>query len=87
MRVLGTKIVIQQYLSDAQTKGGLALPDIMQSKLPMGLVVRCGPDAGVRPGMVVQYNGYAGSPVSVGGTDYVVIDTDDILIIMEDSDT
>lgn len=90
MRVLGRKILLSQTLSDTKTPGGLALPDTMQTKLPVGSVVAVGSDAfhlGVRTGMIVQFNGYAGSDVSVGGTPYVVIDTDDVLVIEEGTDS
>jgi co-chaperonin GroES (HSP10) len=86
MRVLGKKIVIEQHLSDTKTPGGLALPDTMQSKLPIGTVITVGPDSSIIPNQVVQFNGYAGSPVSVAGKTYMVIDEDDILIIMETTD-
>jgi co-chaperonin GroES (HSP10) len=86
MRVLGKKIVVEQHLSDTQTPGGLALPDTMQTRLPIGTVIAVGPEAGVIPGQVIQFNGYAGSPVSVAGKTYAVIDSDDILVIMEATD-
>lgn len=99
MRVLGKKIVIEQHLSDTKTPGGLALPDTMQSKLPIGTIIAVGPNVGkqgrldsecthspVSIGDVVQFNGYAGSPVSVAGKTYMVIDEDDILVIMEATD-
>jgi chaperonin GroES len=88
MRVLGKKVVVRQALSDTQTPGGLALPDTMQSKLPMGTVITAGPDTPLQivPGVVIQFNGYAGSPISVHGQEYVVIDAEDILVILEEID-
>lgn len=49
MRLLGTKIAIKQEVSAPTTKGGLALPDNMQQKLPQGVVVAVGQDVNEYP--------------------------------------
>ena len=85
MTTHGKKIVIQQFLSKTQTAGGLALPDTMQTKLPVGKIVAVGGEvdqAGFGVGDVIQFNPYAGANVNVKGVDYLVIDLDDVLVIV-----
>lgn len=84
MTTHGKKIVIQQFLSKTHTGGGLALPDTMQTKLPVGKVITTGGEVGttVHVGDVVQFNPYAGANVNVKGVDYLVIDLDDVLVIV-----
>jgi chaperonin GroES len=85
MMTHGKKIVIQQFLSKTETAGGLALPDTMQTKLPVGKVITCGTEVGgmVKVGDVVQFNPYAGANVNVKGVAYLVIDLDDVLVILQ----
>lgn len=84
MTTHGKKIVIRQFLSKTQTAGGLALPDTMQTKLPVGKVITCGAEVKgvVNAGDVVQFNPYAGANVTVKSVDYLVIDLDDVLVIV-----
>ncbi len=89
MTTHGKKIVIQQFLSRTHTEGGLALPDTMQTKLPVGKVITTGAEVKgvVKVGDVVQFNPYAGANVTVQGVDYLVIDLDDVLVILMGAET
>jgi chaperonin GroES len=95
MRLLGTKIAIKQEVSAPTTKGGLALPDNMQQKLPQGVVVAVGQDVNEYPtalssysriqvevGAHVLFNNFAVQGVIVDGQEYAIIDVDDIQVIL-----
>lgn len=95
MKLLGTKVAIRQEVSDLKTKGGLALPDTMQTKLPQGVVVCVGKDVNyinvehpkhndinVSEGDRVLFNNFAVQVVNVDGQEYAIIDVSDILVIL-----
>jgi chaperonin GroES len=83
----GEKVVVQQQLSKLETEGGIALPETSQQKLPIGTVVCVGEKVTVvQPGNRVQFNGYAGASVTVKNQDYLVLDQEDILIVLENGD-
>lgn len=87
MKTHGKKVIVRQDLSKTQTDGGIALPDTMQQKLPLGTVVGVGEQVQVvKAGDRVQFNGYSGSTITVKGQDYLVLDQEDILVVLGEDD-
>jgi len=84
MKMIGTKILIEQEVSAATTAGGLALPETLVHKLPRGTVIAVG-DGDVSKSLVgnrVIFNNYAVQTVEVDGKEYAVIDIDDVLVVL-----
>lgn len=88
MKAVGTKVIVAQDQSELVTEGGIALPETSQTKLPRGVVVAVGPEVSgaeintVGVGDRVLFNAYAGTPITVSGKDYLVIDREDVLVVL-----
>ena len=93
---LHDRIVVEASPKESKSAGGIILPDSAQEKPLTGKVLAVGPgktlDSGtlvrpeVRKGDTVMYGKYAGTEVKVGGKDYVILRTDDVLGIVVASD-
>lgn len=89
---LHDRIVVEAAAKESKSAGGIILPDSAQEKPLSGKVLAVGPgktlDSGttvkpeVKKGDTVLYAKYAGTEVKVGGKDYVILRTDDILGIV-----
>lgn len=85
MKALGTKVIISQDVSAAQTAGGIVMPDSAVQKLPQGTVVDVGlkvDNDAVMPGDRVIFNAYAGAAITVDGKSYIVLEEADILVVL-----
>ena len=93
---LHDRIVVEAAAKESKSAGGIILPDSAQEKPLSGKVLAVGPgktlDSGttvkpeVKRGDTVLYGKYAGTEVTVGGKDYVILRGDDILGIVVASD-
>lgn len=89
---LHDRIIVEAAAKESKSAGGIILPDSAQEKPLSGKVLAVGPgktlDSGttvkpdVKKGDTVLYGKYAGTEVKVGGKDYVILRTDDILGIV-----
>lgn len=94
MQTHGTKVILQQAISAPVTEGGIVLPESTKQKLPTGTIICMGSDVKCGPlgtgflgiGTRVQFNAYSGSAIVVNGQDYLVLDEEDILVILEATD-
>jgi chaperonin GroES len=94
LQPLHDRIIVQADISDGKTAGGILLPDTAQEKPLRGTVLAVGPgkrlDSGalapvdVKVGDVVIYGKYAGTEVSVGGQDVIILRAEDILAVVTD---
>lgn len=92
---LHDRIVVQAAAKEEKSAGGIILPDAAQEKPLMGKVLAVGPgktlDSGtlapvdVKKGDTVLYGKYAGTEVTVGMDEYVILRSDDVLGIVEKS--
>jgi len=90
---LNDYVLIEPLESDEKTAGGIFLPDAARERPTQGLIVAVGPgsplDDGSRSPMpvaegdAVVYNLYAGTDVTLDGTDYKVLHASEILARME----
>jgi chaperonin GroES len=90
LKPLGDKIIVKPKPEEEKTAGGIYVPDTAKKKSTEGEVVAVGrgkyvdgklvePEVAV--GDTVIYSKYGGTEVTVGDTDYVILDEDSILAV------
>ena len=93
LRPLGNRVVVERVEVDEQVSGGIIIPDSAKEKGQEAKVIAVGPGAknddgeiiplDVKVGDTVLISKYAGNDVTVDGTDYVIMNEDEILGFME----
>ncbi len=93
LRPLNDKIVVQRLEAEAKTKGGIVLPDAAKEKPKEGVVIATGSgrllDSGKRADFQVHakdkvlFSSYAGTEVKVDGEEYLIMNEDDVLAVVE----
>ncbi len=92
IRPLFDKVVIKNCEAEETTKSGIVLTGNAKEKPQFAEVVAVGPGGIVNGkevkmvinvGQKVVYSQYAGTPVKLDGTDYIVISQNDVLGIIE----
>jgi len=87
MKLVGKKILVEPLKTKDVTSGGIALPEQSRQTLPMGPVKQVGPEVeGVEPGEVVMFSSIGAMPVQVGKGEYILIEPEDILMILEEGE-
>jgi len=93
IRPLADKILVQRLEAESVTAGGIVLPDSAKERPQRGEVQsvgegrllkdgsRCKPQ--VKKGDQVLFTSYAGTEVKVGGKEYMIMDENDIMAILE----
>lgn len=86
---LGDRVVLKRASAEAQTAGGIVLPDSAQDKPQRGEVVAVGDGyvnndgakiaLTVKEGDEVIFSSYAGEEISVGDDDFLLLRESDIL--------
>jgi chaperonin GroES len=89
IRPLDDRVVIEPLEAEEKTQGGIVLPDSAKEKPTKGKVISVGEgkllDNGKRAELLVKkgdkvlYGKYAGTEISVGGKDYLILKENDIL--------
>ena len=92
IRPLGDKVLVQRVEAEAKTAGGIVLPDAAKEKPKRGKVVAVGEgrllDDGKRAQMQVKkgdevlFSSYAGTDITVGTKEMMIMSEDDILAII-----
>ena len=93
IRPLGDKVLVKRMEAEEKTAGGIVLPDTAKEKPKRGIVQAVGDgkllDNGersklqVEKGPQVRFSSYAGTEIKVDGEEYLIIDENDILAIVE----
>lgn len=93
IRPLGDRVLVKRVEAEAQTKGGIFIPDTAKEKPIEAKVVAVGngkrTDDGerhpleVKKGDIVLFGKYAGTEVKIDGQEHVMLREDDILGIVE----
>lgn len=93
VRPLGDKILVRRLQAEEKTAGGIVIPDTAKEKPKEGIVVAVGSgkllDDGKRAQFQVKENdrviftSYAGSEVKIGGEEYLIMNEDDVLAVVE----
>ena len=93
IRPLNDKIVVKRVEAEEKTKGGIVLPDTAKEKPKEGIVVALGAgkllDSGERAPFQVKekdrvlFTSYAGTEVKIEGEEYLIMNEDDVLAVVE----
>ena len=93
IRPLGEKVIIKRLEAEDTTAGGIILPDAAKEKPKRGVIKAIGDgkllDTGERSALQVKKNdevlftSYAGTEVKVNGDEYLIMDENDILAILD----
>ena len=91
---LADGVLIRPEVREEKTRGGIILPDTAKEKPQEGIVVAVGAgrrnDKGERVAMELKvqqkvlYAKYAGTEVSIDGTDHLLLRESDILAVIEE---
>ena len=82
---LGNRVLIQREEQTNQTASGLYIPDSAKEKPLNGKVVAVGKEAieaGINEGDTVVFPKYGGTELTIEGTEYLIMSSDDILGVM-----
>ncbi len=87
LKPLADRVVIEPKPAETKTAGGLIIPDNAKEKPLEGVVVAVGPGTAdvkmeVKNGDTVLYGKYAGTEITVGGKEYLIMRQNDILAII-----
>jgi len=87
IKPLGTRVVIEPQKAETKTAGGIIIPDSAKEKPQQGKVVAVGKGTEdekmeVKVGDIVLYGKYAGTELSIQGSDYLIMNQSDILAII-----
>ena len=93
IRPLDDRVVVEPLEAEEKTQGGIVLPDSAKEKPTKGKVISVGEgkllDSGKRADLLVKkgdkvlYGKYAGTEITVGGKDYLILKENDILAKIE----
>ena len=87
VKPLADRVVILPTEAEEKTVSGIYIPDTAKEKPQRGTVVAAGPGPKdvtmeVKVGDVVLYGKYAGTEISIDGTDYLIMKQSDVLAVI-----
>ncbi len=84
-RPLGERALVKMVEREEKTASGIVLPDTAKEKPQTAEVVAVGEgdDLKVSQGDVIVFAKYSGTEISLDGEDYMILDADDILGVVE----
>jgi len=85
IKPLGDRALIKPITEEKRTEGGLVLPDTSKEKPQKAEVIAIGKleDFDLNVGDRVIFSKYAGTEIKIDGEDYILIDSGDILGLIE----
>lgn len=93
VRPLSDRILVRRVDADEQVKGGIIIPDTAQETPQEAEVVAVGPGKrnkngdviapAVKSGEKILIGKYSGTEIEVDGDDYVIVNEDDVLGIIQ----
>ena len=86
-RPLADRVIIEPAQAEEKTAGGIIIPDTAKEKPQKGIVLAIGEGKKDEPmtvkvGDTVLYGKYAGTEISVEGSDYLIMRESDIVAII-----
>ena len=83
---LGDRALVKLVEREETTPSGIVLPDTAKEKPQTAEVVAFGEgeEVKVSEGDVIVFAKYSGTEISLDGEDYMILDADDILGVVED---
>ncbi len=87
VKPLADRVLIEPAAAENKTAGGIIIPDTAKEKPQRGTVVAVGngkkdEPMTVKEGDTVLYGKYAGTEISIDGTDYLIMRESDIVAII-----
>jgi len=82
---LGNRVLIKREEQTNTTASGIIIPDSAKEKPLNGKVIAVGKDAveaGINEGDTVVFQKYGGTEITMDGTEYLIMNSDDILGVM-----
>ena len=84
---LHDRVIVQPAAAEETTKGGIIIPDTAKEKPQRGTVIAAGPGKKdepmtVKAGDSILYGKYAGTEISLEGSDYLIMRESDILAVV-----
>lgn len=82
---LGSRVLVRIVAEDSVTASGLVIPDTAKEKGQKGEVVAVGDDAEmvkVKVGDRVLFAKYAGTELSLGGAEHLLMESSDLLAVI-----
>ena len=82
---LGNRVLIERKEQTNQTASGLYIPDSAKEKPLNGKVIAAGKgaiEAGINEGDTVVFPKYGGTELTINGTEYLIMSSDDIFGVM-----
>jgi chaperonin GroES len=82
---LGSRVLVRILAEDSVTASGLVIPDTAKEKGQKGEVIAVGDDEEmikVKVGDRVLFAKYAGTELSLGGSDHLLIESNDLLAVI-----
>lgn len=85
LKPLHKKVVVLPQSMDDVTEGGIVIPDTVSEKPLEGIIVAVGPEAPevLETGQHIIYAKNAGQEVKMDDEDYLIVDSDEIISIVE----
>ncbi|MCA3749037.1 MAG: co-chaperone GroES [Rubrobacter sp.] len=83
---LGERALVKLVEREEKTPSGIVLPDTAKEKPQTAEVIAVGDaeDIKVKEGDIVVFAKYSGTEISLNGEDYMILDADDILGVVEE---
>jgi len=87
IKPLADRVVVEAALAEQKTTGGIIIPDTAKEKPQRGTVLAVGPGKKDEPmtvkiGDMVLYGKYAGTEITIEGSDYLIMRESDIVAIV-----
>ncbi len=92
IKPLADRVLVKRIEEEKQTKGGIIVPDTAKEKPQQGKVIEVGPGRmtedgrhikmEVKKGDKVLFGKYAGTEITVGDEEFLILREDDILAII-----
>ena len=84
---LHDRVIVEAAAAEEKTASGIIIPDSAKEKPQRGVVVAAGPGKkdepmSVKAGDTVLYGKYAGTEISLEGSDYLIMRESDILAVI-----
>jgi chaperonin GroES len=85
IKPLGDRVLIKTITEAKKTEGGLVLPDTSKEKPQTAEVIAVGTleDVELNVGDRIIFSKYAGTEIKIDSEDYILIDSSDILGLIE----
>jgi chaperonin GroES len=87
IRPLGARVLVRPLEEESRTSSGLFIPDTAKEKSQTGEVVAVGDEEDVikvKVGQKVLFPKYTGTDINLDGADHIIMESDDILAVLEE---